>query len=522
MPPLSTNAPYLISVWSQIHLSPQPVTAIFKTMHYSPGGNTSREQKNQGRSSQKAVGAKVDIVAANGKRWIRINTIKNSRLMAELREIDSYMTDSSEDEANARPSLAQSILDNSILRMARDLVKAAQANPIELTSEIPSITIRLTRLDLNAEGRQNDPRMAQTVKMVRDMGIDVEFGEQEVDISLLPTNGKPSEDPLPPPPLKPTLSINLDLSILIALVSDLTHSPLPTDVKDAQARFIPPKSYRQWKKQRALASNKPRDPTEPNWDDDSESTPTDVGKHSRALTNQVLQEMGKGLIQDIHDRLVALSPNMSDVVFWTTPEARDRAVKIVAKIGGEMEKNRIRGMFPSGSPITPISPSLTLSEAEEVYWRDSRYPRNIIPLLPIRIFQSEIPTAPANLSRSPFFQSLDITCQYILEQEFMAHPNAFPEEAIDRTEIQRAMVTKVNPRLTAHTVQSMLWGARLAWTTLTANRASLKALMKEIRSVKQSGRLDNIKGDEDDIAAVWLCDPKSLGEQMRSDDFQLS
>lgn len=490
-------------------------------MYHTASENGSRERKNQGKSSQKPAGAKVDIIAANGKRWIRINTIKNSRLMAELREIDSYMTDSSEDETNARPSLAQSELDNSVLRMARDLLKAAQANPIEVTSEIPSITMRLTRLDPNAPGKQNDPRIGQTIKMVKDMGIDVEFGEQEMSLPLLIGNGEPSQTSTPLTHLRPTLNINLDLSILIALVSDLTHSTLPTDIKDAQNRFTPPKSYRQWKKQRVLASNKPKDPTEPNWEDD-ENTPMNVGKHSRALTNQVLQEMGKGLIQDIHDRLIALSPNLSDVVFWTTPEARDRAVKIVAKIGGDLEKNRIRGMFPFGSPITPISPSLTSSEAEETYWRDSRYPHNFIPLLPIRIFQSEIPTAPATSPQSPFFQSLDITCQYILEQEFMAHPNAFPEEAVDRTEIQRAMVTKVNPRLTAHTVQSMLWGARLGWTTLTANRASLKALVKEIRTVKLSGRLDGIKGDEDGIAAVWLCDPKSLGEQMRSDESQLS
>ena len=49
-------------------------------------------------------------------------------------------------------------------------------------------------------------------------------------------------------------------------------------------------------------------------------------------------------------------------------------------------------------------------------------------------------------------------------------------------EIERAAVTKANPRLTAHTVQSMLWGAARGWTTLTANKSSVKAILRDIRA----------------------------------------
>ena len=67
------------------------------------------------RGSRKPPGVKVDVVADGGRRWIRVNTYvtrpytsiyaltsqhrtKNSRLLAEFREIDSYMTESEDEE----------------------------------------------------------------------------------------------------------------------------------------------------------------------------------------------------------------------------------------------------------------------------------------------------------------------------------------------------------------------------------------------------------------------------------------
>lgn len=112
-------------------------------------------------------------------------------------------------------------------------------------------------------------------------------------------------------------------------------------------------------------------------------------------------------------------------------------------------------------------------------------------------------------------------------------------------EIQRATVLKANPRLTAHTVQSMHWGAHLGWTTLTANRTSVKAILREMKTARVSGRLvgvdlhleqprgsgggrlldgDGDKGDDNDdeggSAAFWVVDPRSLAEGMSSQSVQ--
>lgn len=75
----------------------------------------------------------------------------------------------------------------------------------------------------------------------------------------------------------------------------------------------------------------------------------------------------------------------------------------------------------------------------------------------------------------------------------------------------------------------MHWGAYLGWTTLTANRTSVKAILREMKTARVSGRLagvdihleepsgrdgDGIEGTT--AAAFWVVDPRSLAEGMSS------
>ena len=39
----------------------------------------------------------------------------------------------------------------------------------------------------------------------------------------------------------------------------------------------------------------------------------------------------------------------------------------------------------------------------------------------------------------------------------------------------------------AHTVQSIDWGAELGWTTLTANRRSVKAVLRDLKAARVAG-----------------------------------
>ncbi|KAJ7194649.1 hypothetical protein GGX14DRAFT_678107, partial [Mycena pura] len=242
-PPVSIHAPYLLAVYDELLCAPAPVVAVFKFVQLDPAERRERGEK-------RAPTAKVDVVVANGRRWIRINTIKNAGLLAEFREMDSYLTDSESDsdDPERRPSLAPTEFDNSILQMGRALVDAARANPVDSVDglQVPRVTMRLTRLDpapLRADGAPNDPRIARTVQCLRDMGVEVELGERRECEIPVPRPHAPSAAPVC---LVPTRQINLDLSVLVALVSDLTHAPPPASAEEATARFLPPQRYRDW------------------------------------------------------------------------------------------------------------------------------------------------------------------------------------------------------------------------------------------------------------------------------------
>ncbi|KAI0372466.1 hypothetical protein BV20DRAFT_991363 [Pilatotrama ljubarskyi] len=536
-PSLSTNAPYLVSVWNEVLYAPPPIVTIWRTFSETPQPTSIPR-----RGSRKPPGVKVDVVADGGKRWIRVNTTKNSRLLAEFREMDSYLTDSDDEplDGDPRPSLAPKEFDNSILRMGRSLLDAARRNPLPGTAGTPSITLHLTRLDPSpSDPKEHDARIAETIHRLRDMGIDVELGEQDA-VRLPYASSAPTRR------LEPTIRVNLDLSILIALVSDITHSQLPTSPAEADARYIPSAQHREWKRKRVEACKGPEEER-----DEDQLWENGIGKHSRALSNQALQEMARGLLDELHQRLVASSPTLEGVEFWTTPEARERCLRIVlSKIGGPNEKRRAAALFPS--PNSPVS------AAEDAYWEHSRYPRAFLPFIPIRVFESSLP--PQDLSPppksetgsvlSPFFTLLARTCRDILGQETTcsSRQSISEEEAKERPladtsgpvggalgqravseegeEIERAAMTKANPRLTVHTVKSMLWGAALGWTTMTANKSSVKAILRDIRAAEGGygwfeeppvRREDGSHDTAVEAAAIWVVDPRSLAEGMRSD-----
>ncbi|KAJ7084758.1 hypothetical protein C8R43DRAFT_318304 [Mycena crocata] len=506
--PISTHAPYLLAVYNEILCAPPSIVSVFKFLQLNPSDGADRRE----RKGRRPPATKVDVVAENGRRWIRINTIKNAGILAEFREIDSYLTDSDSeydsDDPDHRPSLAQTEFDNSILQMGRILMEAAKANPVEGLDGLgaPRVTLRLTRLDTSpfrADGEPNDPRIARTVQCLIDMGIDVELGERlESEIPIPKLNTLPAPSTIP---LKPTRQINLDLSVLVALVSDLTHSPLPASVQEAKARFLPPQKYREWKPAERRDGEVP---------ETIGGLSQDLVKHCRALTTHVLQEMGKGLLQEIRDKLLPIIDNTDPatrVEFWTSEEARERCMRIVSRIGGEREVRRAEALFPS-DPIP-------LEEAEALFWQDSRHPAKFIPLLPIRIYPTppNTPIEGAPEPHSRFFRSMTKVCQDLLAQEAAAatsngrkHPRN--DATLEDGDTPDHTPIKVNSRLSPHAVKSMMRGAELGWTTLTTTKSSVKALLREIKAARLAGRIVEDQDEEirDTTAALWVVDPRNL------------
>jgi hypothetical protein len=231
--------------------------------------------------------------------------------------------------------------------------------------------------------------------------------------------------------------------------------------------------------------------------------------------------MQRSLLREIRSRLS--SPSVSeagtvtavDAEFWTTMEARDRCLRIVDKIGGPKERRRVHAMFPA--------PDVSVEEAQQMYWGDSRYSFNYIPLLPLHVYESPAPPT-SNTPASPFNAALEATCRSLLEDDPAPPKSSTPPPGGPAlsSEIGRATATRANPKLTAHTVTSILWGSVRESTTLTANRTSVKTLLREMhsRSVVPfvvEGFGTGEEGKKTEVAAIWTFDPRSLAEGMRSD-----
>ncbi|KAL5498004.1 hypothetical protein ACEPAH_2935 [Sanghuangporus vaninii] len=646
----STNAPYLIAIWNELVNAKHSIVAVDKSFP------ARLEEKKPPKSkpvpplntfSRKGIlGAKVDIVCDGGRHWIRVNTIRNSRLLTELRELDSYLTDSETEEGdhrsancNCRDSSCKAKpvpdeLDNSLLQMGKQLIAAAHTSVAESGgNEPPKVTLRLTRLLLNTESLEEleplglktigcrersitskpseiDPRIAQTLRELLQMGLEIILGEHEFTIPG--ELRSPSSKPLPQ--LVPSQQINLDLSVLIALVSDITHAPLPPSTEEAYTRYIPTAAERarsrkrrqhqkellaRSKAQSALQNllgrsqnktkGKVKAPVKQSTDN-SESDGEGESVHSKALASQVLKEIDQGLLEEIATRL-NLPPGTSldssgvphQVEFWTSKEVRDRCLRIVDKIGGPAEKRRAAALF--FDPSKPKGAALGMrfssaQEAVEAYWRDSRHPQNMIRgLVPLRIFKDEVnslqvQTASSGITveENPFWTNLETACTRLLSEGSTHHPrvaslfldpsssssssqtyaNHVPstisehgeDDVHEPGEIERAAVTRSNPRLTAHTVDTLQRGVKRRWTTLTANRASVRKMLKESVKVKDAstltsipnvssvagriaaleledrGECDGVDGDETEVAAIWVVEPRSLAESMRGDFMQ--
>ncbi|KDN46589.1 hypothetical protein RSAG8_04242, partial [Rhizoctonia solani AG-8 WAC10335] len=551
LPPLSTNAPYILAVWGEITAA-CPVQAIGKTLNLL---------KEKGRGKDKdAATVKVDVVADEGRRWIRVNTIKNSRLMAEIHELDGYDSESSEGNSQ-NGNIVTLSSENSIIRMAKSLLAAANHHVVPDTGEVPRITMRLTRLETGPTNPDEpvDHRIIRTVKELEAMGVDVQLGERPFPPRLMaPTSP-------PPTPPRPTRKINLDLSLIIALVSDLTHAPLPANEEKAYERFKP--LTRVWKSGKLFRSTV-INPSEPSSDDEGENEINEGGDvHSRALALQLLSEMRHSLLDEMAQRFARALASFGSLLdemaaylkvsdqpleFWTTPEAHQRCVKIVQKIGGAGERRRAQALFdPDG---------------EQAFWEGSRFGDGFIPgLVPLRVYPehvpavSSLPGSTSTTSYEIFARRLFRTCRILLSPSHaeaqarlkgttiplgyateLGPPGDMPlAPSIDTGTPSPSVLagSRPNTRLTAHTVRSMLWGVSSRVTTLTANRASVRAVLREMKILAgigttvgelegvprgDAGLGNGVEGQEGEVgdngvAVLWVVEPRSLAEQMRSD-----
>lgn len=163
-----------------------------------------------------------EIVAEQGLLWIKLCSINERRLIMQLakdgwRHPDDSSDEEEDDDHVSIPDDRSSTSEDDdalpILKAAQKVVKAASENPIDYKH--PRVQMIFTKID---EGRI--PQVDALLNDIRSLGVEV-LCKSSIDNALR------LEDALAvmlePQPLNLSDTLNIDCTILLALVSDISH-----------------------------------------------------------------------------------------------------------------------------------------------------------------------------------------------------------------------------------------------------------------------------------------------------------
>ena len=214
----SSNLPFYAAIWEAAKAS-KALVLFHKRFYWDTQPTRDAKRAAERRS------ALVDIVSHDGEEWIKISTVTEHRLLFELAKAQWEEADSSdsesEDDLSSQKRDATST--NFVERMdlvgsADDLQRASQAHRVRYSN--PRVRIVLPKI--------SDPPPSQLLPLLnrlRSTGAILDLSPPYSPSGTsedLRRNVFPKLLPSPHPPLTSTL--NIDCTILLALVSDLSHT----------------------------------------------------------------------------------------------------------------------------------------------------------------------------------------------------------------------------------------------------------------------------------------------------------
>jgi len=225
----STNVPFFEAVWEAARRS-KGVIAFVKRFYWEDKGRVSRSatrpEAEGSRSDIKTPTSKykdsalVDIVADNGATWIKVSTVTQNRLIWQLAR-QGWNPD--DDESESDDDDQDVTLDNeevSILRMAQELNKASLETRVHFKH--PRIHLILPKLSLPLL-----PPVQYLIKRINRLypSITVSLGDSSFLATPAPTlNTALGQGLVVDSIASLTPTLNIDCTILLALVSDLSHA----------------------------------------------------------------------------------------------------------------------------------------------------------------------------------------------------------------------------------------------------------------------------------------------------------
>lgn len=195
----------------------------FWDRHKAPAGKRTLKGLSLGKGGigKGKTAALVDIVADEGREWIRVSTVSEKRIIFDLAKLGWVNdSDSDSDVPDARPLDWDDEDDEDqidVVRNARELARAARANPVQ--GRPPKVRFVLTRI---VAGKMKE--VDAVIAKIRATGAIVQCSEdipptQSLDgvlSNLLVDRTRALSE-----------TLNVDCTILLALISDISHKPCP-------------------------------------------------------------------------------------------------------------------------------------------------------------------------------------------------------------------------------------------------------------------------------------------------------
>ncbi|KAJ5832609.1 hypothetical protein N7474_000920 [Penicillium riverlandense] len=233
----SSNLPFYQAVWNIAKGSCTGLLALGKRFYWdSQEPRDLKGEKQPNKDKRKSVF--VDIVADDGEEWVKVSTVSESRLLFEMakkgwerdsEEEDDVWSGSEDDGSRSRPP-RRTVLRNfdgdeqsdgsdddeddlELIKLARDLRKAADATRVRYRH--PRIRVVLPKVE---EG--NVPEINDLLEEIRKYDIQVECQGKISDAAAAQQD---LAHLLPQPFKKFTDTLNVDCTLLLAMVSDLSH-----------------------------------------------------------------------------------------------------------------------------------------------------------------------------------------------------------------------------------------------------------------------------------------------------------
>ncbi|KXS94331.1 hypothetical protein AC579_8448 [Pseudocercospora musae] len=220
----SSNVPFLEAVWSTAKKS-RKVLALTKRIYFnSPSKSLSQAlhhvnlgpKKRPMAKGSKDAAVTVDAITEGGLKWVKVSLVTNNRLLFDLAK-QGWNSGGSEDEEfeqDANMAKAEEESDIPLVKSARDLCNAAESYRVRTRK--PQVHFILPRVQ---EGETDE--VDDVLDLCRAAGAVLHCGD---NLDILPVLQDASRQMAPDPIWAFSEKLNIDCTILLALVSDFSHS----------------------------------------------------------------------------------------------------------------------------------------------------------------------------------------------------------------------------------------------------------------------------------------------------------